>query len=133
MEQGIITASTKERMEALEQQKSELSMLIIKEEATKPTITKEEILFWFHKFREMDTRKVDHRRRLVDSFINAIYLYDDRIAFVFNYKDGAETITFDKLNDSTLHSDLTALGGPRREVFELPSFLCQLYSKWLKQ
>ena len=60
----------------------------------------------------LDTKKVDHRRRLVDSFINAIYLYDDRIAFVFNYKDGAETITFDKLNDSTLHSDLTSFGGP---------------------
>ena len=65
----------------------------------------------------LDTRKVDHRRRLVDSFINAIYLYDDRIAFVFNYKDGAETISFDELNDSTLHSDLTALGGP---FFESP-------------
>ena len=98
-------------MEALEQQKSELSMQIIKEEAARPTITKEEILFWFHKFREMDTRKVDHCRRLVDSFINAIYLYDDRIAFVLNYKDGAETISFDELNDSTLHSDLTAVGG----------------------
>lgn len=85
---------------------------IIKEEAARPTITKEEILFWFHKFRELDTKKVDHRRRLVDSFINAIYLYDDRIAFVFNYKDGAGTISFDELNDSTLHSDLTALGGP---------------------
>lgn len=115
MEQGIITASTKERMEALEQQKSELSMHIVKEETARPTITKEEILFWFHKFREMDTRKVDHRRRLVDSFINAIYLYDDRIAFVFNYKDGAETISFNELNDSTLHSDLTALGGPPKK------------------
>lgn len=63
----------------------------------------------------LDTRKVDHRRRLVDSFINAIYLYDDRIAFVFNYKDGAETISFDELNDSTLHSDLTAIGGPPKK------------------
>ena len=123
MEQGIITPSTKERLEALEQQKNELSVQIIKEEAARPTITKEEILFWFHRFRKLDTDKIEHRRRLIDSFINAIYLYDDKIAFIFNYKDGAETITFDELNDSALSSDLSAFGGPTEESRKHQCFL----------
>ena len=117
MEQGIITPSTKERLEKLEQQKSELSIQIIKEEASQPTITKDEILFWFYHFRKLDTNKLEHRRRLIDSFINAIFLYDNRIVLIFNYKDGAETISFDELNGSTLHSDLTAIGGPPYQSF----------------
>lgn len=112
MEQGIITPSTKERLEKLERQKSELSIQIIKEEASQPTITKDEILFWFHQFRKLDTDKLEHRRRLIDSFINAIFLYDDRMVLIFNYKDGTKTLTFDELQRSPLGSDLTALGGP---------------------
>ena len=112
MEQGIITPSTKERLEKLEQQKSELSIQIIKEEASQPTVTKDEILFWFYQFRKLDTNKLEHRRRLIDSFINAIFLYDDRMVLIFNYKDGTKTITFDELQSSPLGSDLTAFGGP---------------------
>ena len=37
IEQGILTASTKERLEALEERKNELSVQIIKEEMAKPT------------------------------------------------------------------------------------------------
>ena len=117
MEQGIITASTKERMEALEQQKSEFSVQILREEAAKPTLTKKEILFWFHRFRKLDTRKLEHRRRLIDSFINAVFLYDDRIAFAFNYKDGTRTITLEELENSALGSDLTALAAPQKARF----------------
>ena len=112
MEQGIITPSTKERLEALEQQKSELSVQILREETAKPTLTKKEVLFWFHKFRKLDTRKLEHRRRLIDSFINAVFLYDDRIAFAFNYKDGTKTITLEELENSALGSDLTSLAAP---------------------
>ena len=47
MEQGIITASTKERMEALEQQKSELSIQILRGRSGKADSDKERDLFWF--------------------------------------------------------------------------------------
>jgi len=31
---------------------------------------------------------------LIDTFINAIFLYDDKMLITFNYKDGTKTITF---------------------------------------
>ena len=31
---------------------------------------------------------------LVDTFINAIYLYDDKVLITFNYKEGTQTVTF---------------------------------------
>ena len=112
IEQGIITPSTKQRMEDLEHQKSELSVQIIKEEMQKPLLTKEQIVFWLYRFRKLDTKKLEHRRRLIDSFVNSIYLFDDRLEFNMNYKDGTKVITFGEVMDSPLGSDLTALAAP---------------------
>ena len=36
----------------------------------------------------------DQRQALVDTFINAIYLYDDKVLITFNYKEGTQTVTF---------------------------------------
>ena len=112
IQQGIITASTKERLEALEKQKSELSVQIIKEEMAKPLLTREQVVFWYHRFRKLDTRKLEHRRRLIDSFVNAIILDEDKITFTFNYKNGTKTITFAELEESGLGSDINALAAP---------------------
>lgn len=94
------------------QQKSDLSVRIMQEEMVKPPIDKDKIVFWLTRFRKLDTDKLEHRKRLIDSFINAIYLFDDRIIFTFNYKDGSRTITFDEIENSDLCSDLTSLGVP---------------------
>ena len=109
---GIFTPSTKERLESLEQQKEELKIHIAQEEIIKPPIDKDKILFWLHRFRKMDTTKLEHRKRLIDSFVNAIYLYDDKVVFTFNYKDGSKTITMEEIENSALSSDLTSLGAP---------------------
>ena len=112
IQQGIFTTSTKERLEALEREKSELSVQIIKEEMSKPKLTKEQILFWIYKFRKLNPKKLDHRRRLVNSFLNSVYLYDDKIIIDCNYREGTETITFEEIENSALSSDLTSLGAP---------------------
>ena len=120
IQQGIITQSTKQRLEDLEKQKSNISVQIIKEEMSKPLITKDQILFWFHRFRKYNTRRLDHKRRLIDSFINTIYLYDDRMVITFNYKDGSETVSLSEIENSDLSSDLTASALPKKA----PSFRC---------
>ena len=47
---------------------------------------------------------------LIDTFINAIFLYDDKMVITFNYKEGTTTITFDDLKtalaDQKTGSDL---------------------------
>lgn len=113
IQQGIFTKSTKVTLEELEQQKSDLSVRIMQEEMVKPPIDKDKIVFWLTRLRKLDTTNLEHRKRLVDSFINAIYLFDDRIVFTFNYKDGSRTITFDDIENSDLCSDLTSLGAPK--------------------
>ena len=127
IQQGIFTPSTKERLESLEREKSELSVQIIKEEISKPKLTKEQILFWIYKFRKLNPKRLDHRRRLVNSFVNSIYLYDDKIIIDCNYKEGTKTITFEEIENSALGSDLTSLGAPKiGKPFGLPIFTFSL-------
>ncbi len=104
-------------IEELEQQKSDLNVRIMQEEMSKPPIDKDKIIFWLTRFRRLDTDKLEHRKRLVDSFINAVYLFDDKIIFTFNYKDGSRTITFGEIENSDIGSDLTLLGVAEKARF----------------
>ena len=111
---GILTPSTKQRLEELERAKTELSMQIAKEEMKKPALTKAMVVEWFTKLRKFDITKTEHRRRLVDAFINAVFLYDDRIVIVFNYKNSAKTTSLEDVHASPIGSDLTTGTAPNK-------------------
>ena len=117
MQMGIITPATKDRMFALEQSKADLLLHIKKEEKAHPILTKDKVVFWFHRMRKFDAKKLEHRRRLIDTFVNAIFLYDDKLVITFNYKEGTKTITFAELEESALRSYLTCQGEPNENPF----------------
>ena len=116
MQQGILTPSTKERMESLEKQKTELSIQIVKEEMMKPTISAEEIEAYFDQLRMLNFKRHDHRRRLIDAFINKIVLFDDgRIFFGCNFKECSKEMTITELEEAgILGSDISALTAPKK-------------------
>ena len=97
IQQGILTKSTKGRLEELEATKEELETKIACEKLAKPKVSAEFMTFWLHRFRKLDVRQKSHRKMLIDTFVNAIFLYDDKMVITFNYKDGTDTITFDDL------------------------------------
>ena len=105
IEDGVYTLTTKARLEELEVKKEDIEILITKEEYSKPKLTAKQIKFFIHKFRKLDTTKLEHRKILVDSFLNGLVLYDDRIDFYFNYKDGTETITLAELESEEKKTD----------------------------
>ena len=93
---GILTSSTKERLEQLEETKRELEARIAEEKLAKPKVTEDFIRFWLLRFRKLNMNQKDQRQALVDTFINSIYLYDDKVLITFNYKEGTQTITFEE-------------------------------------
>ena len=114
---GILTSSTKERLEQLEETKRELEARIAEEKLAKPKVTEEFIRFWLLRFRKLDMSLKDQRQALVDTFINAIYLYDDKVLITFNYKEGTQTITFEEAAQAASKgngSDLDCLAAPRK-------------------
>ena len=130
IQQGILTPSTKARLEQLEETKAQLETSLTLAELQKPIISREQFLFWLHRFRSLDMSKPTERQRLIDSFINAIYLYDDKIVLTFNYKDGSKTVSLQDVEGSDLgaatapesHTNLDILSGTLR-VSEGVAFL----------
>ena len=109
IQQGIFTASTKQRLDELEAEKERLTVSILQEQIKKPRITEEQVRYWLCRFRDLDPTKQEHRQRLIDSFVNAVYVYDDKLLLTFNYKDGEETISLADIE----RSDLDRHGGPK--------------------
>ena len=68
---------------------------------------------------------------MINSFVNVVYLYDDHLVFVGNYKDGTKTIPFAELEAVGLSSDLNALSVPKNKGHLLVSFIF-LYTKGLE-
>ena len=115
---GILTSSTKERLEQLEETKRELEARIAEEKLAKPKVTEEFIRFWLLRFRKLDMSLKDQRQALVDTFINSIYLYDDKVLITFNYKEGTQTITFEEAAEAASKgngSDLDCFTAPSSE------------------
>ena len=108
IQQGILTKSTKSRLEELEAVKEDLEARIASEKLFKPKLNAEFVIFWLHRFRKLDVRQQSHRKMLIDTFVNAIYLYDDKMVLTFNYKDGTKDITFNDIKGS----DLDCPGAP---------------------
>ena len=95
IEDGLYTRTTKERLEALEIQKDELTAKIADEKLKKPSFNEDFIRFWLMKFRKFDISQKKQRKALIEIFVNAIFLYDDRMLITFNYKDGTQTVRFE--------------------------------------
>ena len=128
---GILTSSTKERLEQLEETKRELEARIAEEKLAKTKVTEEFIRFWLLRFRKLDMSLKDQRQALVDTFINSIYLYDDKVLITFNYKEGTQTITFEEAAQAASKgngSDLDCFPAPENAV-KSKGFMAFLFCK----
>lgn len=119
IQQGVLTKSTKESLEELEAAKEELETRLANEQLSKPPkISAEFMTFWLHRFRKLDVTKQSHQKMLIDTFINAIYLYDDKMLITFNYKDGTKKITFSEIQEASKRdasgSDLECSPAPKK-------------------
>jgi len=97
IEAGIFTPTTKERMEELERQKEELNVSLIRAQMAQPVFTKEEIVKWISRFKYSNINDKVYQREMIDTFLNSVYVYDDKIVFTYNFRDHAETVTLDEI------------------------------------
>ena len=131
IQMGILTSSTKERLEALEDQRKELQARIAEERLAKPKMKEEFVRFWLLRFRKLDMTQPEQRQALVDTFINAIYLYDDKVLITFNYKEGTETVAFGEAVKAEKSSDMSARGAPdiERQIVRFDVLFCYVTPK----
>ena len=115
IQQGVLTSSTKQRLDELEETKSNLEISILQEQMQKPLLTREQLTFWICRFRKTDVTKRDQQQRLIDIFVNAIYVFDDHAVITFNYKDGTKTISLKEVEAAGVGSSLSGRGAPSSE------------------
>ena len=125
---GVLTSSTKGRLEKLEAQQKELEIRIAEEKLAKPKVSADFVKFWLTNFRKLDPNVKSHRETLINTFVNAVYLYDEKVLITFNYKDGTKTITFDEIAAKDAPegngSDLGCFAPPKKhEILRLVLFL----------
>ena len=116
IQQGVLTSSTKERLEALEMQRDDLKIAVLQAELQKPKYTKEQIVSWIGQFKYGDVNSREYQKRIIDTFVNSLYLFDDRLVITYNFKGGTETITLKDV-EAVYGSDLKAMSPPTKRAF----------------
>lgn len=117
MEQGIADEHTKERLLELGQYEKDLIANIEHEKMKKPSISKDSIIFWLNSFKDGDINNIDYRRRVIDTLLHSLYVFDDnggkgrRLVFTFN-------TTQNSTAEVTL-SDITCLSPPYKDTIEI--------------
>ena len=106
MEQGIATSSTKDRLLELEDQKQDLEFRIDRERRKKPSLNKERIAHWLMSFRGGDIHDPEYQRRVIDTLLNSVYIYDTddnggrRFVLTFNLSGNhTSTLTLSDISD----------------------------------
>ena len=119
----------------MEAARDELENKIALEKLAKPRISEEFVRFFLERFRNLDLSKLEHRKMLIEVFLNAVYVFNDKIVISCNYKDGTKTVNFSEMESaltlraSVSGSDLDCPGAPKplKSLRFQGLFLCLVY------
>ena len=129
--QGIITETTKECLEDLETQRDSLKASILQLQLERRKFTKEEIVEWISKYKYGNINDLDYRKEIIDTFVNSVFVYDDKLVLTYNYKDGCETLTLQEI-ESVLSSNLTSMCPPNKTPIQTDGGFCLVMTKGLE-
>ena len=90
-----------EELDRLEKEQYELEASLMKEKIKTPHLTVEQFREVLLKFRNIDINSISGKQKIIDTFINAIYLYDDHLKIIYNGKGKEEAVTLEELECST--------------------------------
>ncbi len=111
IQMSILTASAKTRLKEPEARQNELKLSIMQAELQKPKYTKEQIVSCINRFKYGDEDDIEYQKQIIDTFINAICVFDDKLVFTYNFKDGTEAIPLKAVEDA-FGSNLTQAAPP---------------------
>lgn len=94
IEKGLFSEAAKERMDELELQRTEITAELSAIEHRRTLwLTKEHILYFLRSIRNKSADSPDCRKHLIDTFVNAVFVYDDKITITLNYSGDNRTVT----------------------------------------
>lgn len=98
------------RLGELEKQRDEIAESIAKEKIKSPIFSQDHFRMALANYRKIDISKQDGKRKIIDTFINSIFMYDDHMKIVYNGNGKEEVVSLEELDSSTLFSQ----GAPKK-------------------
>ncbi len=130
IEAGIFNESTKDRMNELEVQKSDLKAALaaakLKEDMG---LKKEHIVFFLKQFANMDYSDIACQKRLIKTFINSVFVYDDKVVLTFNYSGDRRTMTLKEI-DSGLQQGIRIPRAVVHQKERYPTGVSLFFIRW---
>ena len=84
IQKGVASDALLQRLNELEENKRALEDEIKKEQAERPLFTKDQFRMALYNFRKIDTTTKEGKAKLIETFIDRIYLFDDYIKIIYN-------------------------------------------------
>ena len=112
VQKGYATEILLKRLAELEKEQNELNDAIAKEQLQAPIFTQDHFRMALNNFQKIDISTQDGKRKIIDAFINSIYLYDDHMKIVYNANGKEEPVSPHELESSILFSS----GAPKKRV-----------------
>ena len=100
MEEGVVTASTRGRLEELERMRDMLGVSISQLELDRPQINRYDVVSWINKYRYSHAGEKKFQKQIIGSFINSIFNYGDRYVFLFNFQKGTKALKVQEVNEA---------------------------------
>ena len=93
LESGQLIDILAERISQKKKEHDDLERQIFMEKTQNTVPTVNEIHFFLNQFRKGDINDAKYRQALVDTFVNKIYLYDDKMTVLYNTQDSHSEMT----------------------------------------
>jgi DNA invertase Pin-like site-specific DNA recombinase len=73
---GVANVSIANRLTDLENYEKDVLVNLEYAKIKKPTLTREQVIFWLESFRQGDADDIEYRKRIVNTLVHSIYVYD---------------------------------------------------------
>lgn len=106
LEEGTSSGAI-QRLKELEDKASEISLLISKKEIQKPKLSAELVSDWLYSFREGDVTDPAFRKKLLETFVSRVDLWNDHALVYFNYtgREVPDSITISEVDFNRWYSN----------------------------
>ena len=95
IEQGIFTATTRNRLLELEEEIATLERSLTLARSANQPIEKERIIYALEQFKYGDVTNKSYQAKLISTFVKAVYLWDDKIRIDYYYSGKRRSVSFD--------------------------------------
>ena len=73
-------------------------------------VDRDRLLFFLHKFSQLNRNSLEDRRKLINYFLNSVYVYDDHLKIIINAVEGSTVVPLESLPDISPGSDMLMSG-----------------------